>query len=124
MCVKTYTLIGLVDPTAGSYWEHHNRIAVGSYMGFLSISNFITALIAAERCLCILSPLKAAKFFKTKYMGVVIIVLAVYVLAVMTTVLHLKYQAFQMIDPITNTSTYISQLSPLYLRHRTILDIL
>ncbi|KAL8597014.1 hypothetical protein ACOMHN_050113 [Nucella lapillus] len=124
MCGKSYSLISLINPAAGNYWHHHNRPVVGSYMGFLSISNFITALIAAERWLCVLNPLKAAKFFKTKYVRVVIIVVAVYTLVVMTTAMGLKFRASQVIDPVTNTSTFISELTPLYLRHRTIIDIL
>ncbi|KAL8597019.1 hypothetical protein ACOMHN_050118 [Nucella lapillus] len=66
MCRKSYILINLVDPVAGNYWLNHSTMVAGCYMGFLSVSNFITALIAAERCLCILSPLKAARLFKTK----------------------------------------------------------
>ncbi|KAL8569042.1 hypothetical protein ACOMHN_020485 [Nucella lapillus] len=124
MCGKSYNIINLVDPVAGNYWHHHNRPVVGMYLGFLSISNTITALIAAERCLCVLSPLKAAKFFKTKYMAVAIIVVAVYILTILTTALSLKFQAFQIIDTTTNTSKFISRLTTFYIRHRTIIDIL
>ncbi|KAL8569055.1 hypothetical protein ACOMHN_020498 [Nucella lapillus] len=125
MCGKSYSLISLVDPVAGSYWEQrHLTVVLGSYLGFTAISNTITALIAVERCLCILSPLKAAKFFKTKYLRVVILVLAVCILVIMNVSLGLKFQTVQIFHPITNTSTFVSRLGPVYLRHRTIIDTL
>ncbi|KAL8625109.1 hypothetical protein ACOMHN_030743 [Nucella lapillus] len=124
MCVRCFTLIHLVDPGSSNYWHQHNRPFVGTCLGFLAMSNFITALIAMERCLCIVSPLKAAKFFKTKYMKVGITTVAVYILTVMTTAMGLKFKAVQITDPDTNTSEYITRLTPLYLRHRTLIDIL
>ncbi|KAL8597012.1 hypothetical protein ACOMHN_050111 [Nucella lapillus] len=124
MCRKFYALLNLVDPVISNYWVNHYTFVVGSYLGFLSISNFITALIAVEKCLCVLSPLKAAKFFKTKYLRVVIIAVAVYILVIMNASLGLKFELVEIIHPVTNASTYISRLTPFYLSHRTFIDIL
>ncbi|KAL8569039.1 hypothetical protein ACOMHN_020482 [Nucella lapillus] len=124
MCCKAYTLISLVDPVAGSYWQQrHQAVVLGSFLAFVAISNVITATIAMERCLCVLSPLKAAEFFKTKYMRALILVAALYILIVQNVALCTKYQTVQVSDPITNAITYISRLSPFYLRHQTALDI-
>ncbi|XP_076456681.1 uncharacterized protein LOC143290980 [Babylonia areolata] len=124
MCGKSYALISLLDPEAGNFWQNRHRGAtMGSALGFQAISNVITALIAVERCHCVLSPLKAGQIFKTKTMGVVIVMVAVYILTVLNTALGIKYQTVHVTDPLTNTSTFISHLSPTYLRHRTLIDI-
>ncbi|KAL8566572.1 hypothetical protein ACOMHN_054794 [Nucella lapillus] len=125
MSGKSYALVSLLDPVAGSYWlQAHNGPVLGNYLAFLVISNTITALISMERALCVLSPLKAAKFLKTKYMGLVIVVVAVYTLTVMNTALGVKYLTVQVRDPVTNTSTFITSLGPLYQRYRTLIDVL
>ncbi|KAL8597026.1 hypothetical protein ACOMHN_050124 [Nucella lapillus] len=122
---KSYALVSLVDQVAGNYWRsQHQRIVLASSLGFLAISNVITALIAAERCLCVLKPLKAAKLFRTKYMRMLIVVVSVFILTVLNTNYSLKYQTAQVTDPLTNTSTYISRLSPFYLRHRFVLEVI
>ncbi|KAL8566571.1 hypothetical protein ACOMHN_054793 [Nucella lapillus] len=125
MSGKSYALVSLLDPVAGSYWlQAHNGPVLGNYLAFLVISNTITALISMERALCVLSPLKAAKFFKTKYMGLFIAVVAIYTLSVMNTAFALKYVILEATDPVTNTSTFISRLTPIYLRYRTLIDFL
>ncbi|XP_076456700.1 uncharacterized protein LOC143290998 [Babylonia areolata] len=124
MCGKSYALISLLDPVEGNYWQkRHYTLVLATSLGCLAISNITTALIAVERCLCILSPLKAASFFKTRTMGVVIVVVAVYILTVLNTALGIKYQTVRVTNPLTNTSTFISRLSPTYLRYRTLIDI-
>ncbi|KAL8582859.1 hypothetical protein ACOMHN_042691 [Nucella lapillus] len=125
MCAKSFALVSLVDPVAGNYWRfRHERYVLASTLGFLAISNTITALIAVERCICILKPLKAAKFFRTKYMRLLIVMVSVFILTVLNFNHSVKYQTVQVIDPFTNTSTFISRLSPFYLRYRTILEII
>ncbi|XP_076456697.1 uncharacterized protein LOC143290996 [Babylonia areolata] len=124
MCSKSYALISLLDPVEGNYWQkRHHSLVLATSLGCLAISNITTALIAVERCLCILSPLKAASFFKTRTLRVVIGVVAVYILTVLNTAFGIKYQTVHVVDPLTNTSTFISRLSPTYLRHRTLIDI-
>ncbi|XP_076456366.1 uncharacterized protein LOC143290737 [Babylonia areolata] len=124
MCGKSYALISLLDPVAGNYWlQRHNGPVLGSYLAFLAISNTITALIAVERCICILSPLKAAQIFKTKYMRVGIVVVAVYILVLEVVCVGLKYETVEVTIPLTNTSTFVSRLTPFYTRHRTAIDV-
>ncbi|XP_076456704.1 uncharacterized protein LOC143291002 [Babylonia areolata] len=125
MCSKSYALISLLDPVEGNYWQkRHPSLVLATSLGCLAISNITTALIAVERCLCILSPLKAASFFKTRTLRVVIVVVAVYILTVLNTALGIKYQTVRVTNPLTNTSTFISRLSPTYLRYRTLIDIM
>ncbi|KAL8568440.1 hypothetical protein ACOMHN_064323 [Nucella lapillus] len=58
------------------------------------------------------------------HLKVLIVTVAIVILAVDNTALTLKYQTVQVTDPLTNTSTYISRLTPFYLRHRTVIDII
>ncbi|KAL8597029.1 hypothetical protein ACOMHN_050127 [Nucella lapillus] len=119
MSGKAFVLVRLVDSAAGDYWRFlHQRYVMASTLGFLAISNTITALIAVERCICVVKPLKAAKFFRTKYMRLLIVVAAVCILTVLNTNFSLKYQTVQVTDSLTNTSTFIARISPFYLRHR------
>ncbi|KAL8569051.1 hypothetical protein ACOMHN_020494 [Nucella lapillus] len=125
MCSKAYALISLVDPVVGRYWQQrHLALVLGSYLAFVAISNIITAIIAMERCLCVLNPLKAAKFFRTKHMKVLIAVVAVYILIVNNVALLVKYQTVRVTNPLTNTTTFINRFTSFYVHHRTFLDIL
>ncbi|KAL8569060.1 hypothetical protein ACOMHN_020502 [Nucella lapillus] len=93
---KSYALISLVDPVAGNYWKQRHVAAVlGSYLAFVAISN-------------------AAKFFRTKYMVMLIVVVATYILMVKNTALLTKYETVQVTDPVTNVSTFVNRISPLY----------
>ncbi|XP_076456346.1 uncharacterized protein LOC143290716 [Babylonia areolata] len=124
MCGKSYAVISLLDPVAGNYWlQRHNGPVLGSYLAFMAISNTITALIAVERCICILSPLKAAQIFKIKYMRVGIIVVAAYILVLENVCVSLKYETVEVSNPLTNTSTFVARLTPFYTRHRNIIDV-
>ena len=70
MCGKSYALVSLWDSEAGNYWQQrYNGTVLGSYLAFIITSNAITALIALERCICVVSPFRAKKFFKTKYVS-------------------------------------------------------
>ncbi|KAL8569048.1 hypothetical protein ACOMHN_020491 [Nucella lapillus] len=122
---KAHTLISLGDPVAGNYWQQrHLALLFGSYLAFSVISNVITAIIAMERCLCVLNPLKAAKFFRTKHMKMLISAVALYLLVVNNVSLLTKYQTIQVTNPLTNTSSYVNRLTPFHLRHREFLDII
>ncbi|KAL8583196.1 hypothetical protein ACOMHN_053709 [Nucella lapillus] len=122
---KSYALISLVDPAMGNYWKQfHVGPVAGLYLSCLAISINITAIISLERCICILSPLKAAKFFKPKYLKMVLAAVALFDIGGVGVSFILKYQVVQVTDPLTSTPTYISRLSPTYLRHRTLIDIL
>ncbi|KAL8559136.1 hypothetical protein ACOMHN_046184 [Nucella lapillus] len=125
MCGKSYALVSLVDPEWGNYWQQYLMgPATGLHLSFLAISVNITTIISLERCLCILSPLKAAKFFKPKFMKVILVTVAVFDLVVVIASFTLKYRVLKVTHPVTNTPTYINRLSPIYLRHRTLIDIL
>ncbi|KAL8597027.1 hypothetical protein ACOMHN_050125 [Nucella lapillus] len=124
MSGKSFILVRLVDSVAGNYWRFlHQRSVMASTLGFLAISSIITALIAVERCICVVMPLKAAKILKTRYMRLLIVVVAVYILIVMNTNFSLKYQTVQVTDSLTNTATFIARLSPFYPRIRVLDDI-
>ncbi|KAL8608248.1 hypothetical protein ACOMHN_042115 [Nucella lapillus] len=51
-----------------------NNNLVG-FFGFSFVSQILSAIIASERCLCVVSPLKAQMLFRTKTMAVIIVIL-------------------------------------------------
>ncbi|XP_070208353.1 probable G-protein coupled receptor AH9.1 [Littorina saxatilis] len=123
MCGKSYALVSLVSREAGSYWQQRNLVIVlGSHLGFIITSTAVTALIAIERCVCVVSPFKAKTFLKTRYIAIVILTMGIYALVVKNTALGLKYLTVKVQDPATNTTIFISRLTPFYLRHKTIID--
>ena len=50
--------------------------------------------------------------------------MGVYSLVVKNMALSLKYLTVRVNDPITNTHTYISRLTPFYLAHKTVIDVI
>ena len=70
MIGKSYAILALFDSRAGNFWEQeHLDTVLASYLAFIVTSNAITAIIALERCFCVVSPFKAKKMLKTRFVS-------------------------------------------------------
>ena len=89
--------------------------------GFPSVSGFLSTLVAFERCLCVVSPLKAKSVIQTKTtatiiaIGHVIIVIGSYVIVA-------RYRVVCILDPLTDE--WINSLYPsdFYINNKELVD--
>ncbi|KAK7476638.1 hypothetical protein BaRGS_00032113, partial [Batillaria attramentaria] len=56
-------LFGLFDSALAEYWQSRGLIFIGVYMGFLNTSNTLILIVSLERCVCVISPLRAKRLF-------------------------------------------------------------
>ncbi|XP_025079719.1 uncharacterized protein LOC112555500 [Pomacea canaliculata] len=121
---KFYSFLGLFDWSLEAYWsQRYLDTVLGLMLGTANVSNTITAIISLERCICVLSPFLAKKFFKTRYMAVLIAAMSVYVTGFYN-LMTVKFATVYVTDPLTNTSHWTSQLSSFYLSNRVVTDVL
>ena len=79
---------------------------LGGFHGFSWVSQILSAIIATERCLCVLRPLRFQTLLKTRTMAAIIIV--VYVVTVgLYFVVHMRYRIECIFDLITGTVNYV-----------------
>lgn len=95
------------------------------YSGFVLVSNFLTSLISVERCLCVVSPLKARAYLPMRLMltfiiiGSVLILTGTQFLAFMYDVTCTVY-----IGPDRNQSDIMIIASDVYRDNRLLMDVL
>ena len=121
MAAKSHSLLSLLDRELGQLWRVQGlHTVVGFFRGFISTSSTLTMIISLERCACVLAPLHAKRFLRTRSMAVVIVAVFVFVLGLYG-LFNLKYVTVVRIDPSTNTTVYESELGSFYLQHRYVL---
>ncbi|XP_070173689.1 formyl peptide receptor-related sequence 6-like [Littorina saxatilis] len=103
-----------------SFMVNHNLI--GLY-GFTWVSQVISAIIASERCLCVLSPLRSQTFIKTRTMAVVISLVFVVVVGLYF-VVAARYHMGCVYDPASDTAMVIYVASEFYQNHETLINYL
>nr|KAG5695607.1 hypothetical protein BaRGS_032247 [Batillaria attramentaria] len=96
---------------------------VGVYAGFLNTSNILTMIISLERCMCVLSPLRARRLLSRRYMAAIILLVYTVCLSGCGLVIFM-YDTVRYRDPLTNTSHYRPVPSKYYLRNQVALDVI
>ncbi|PVD28873.1 hypothetical protein C0Q70_11468 [Pomacea canaliculata] len=94
------------------------------FIGFSKTSQFITCVIACERCLCVFLPFKAQKYLKTSSMAAVIGVVGVFLVGDMNLIAGHKHTFTCVFDPLTNETDLANSYTSFYLDHKYVLDIL
>ena len=118
MATTSHSLLSLLDRRLGQYWKVRGlNTVVGVFRGFLATSNTLTMVISLERCACVLAPLHAKRFLRTRSVAVVVIAVFVFVLGLYG-FFNLKFVVVAINDPITNTTVYVPRLGDFYLQHR------
>ena len=93
------------------------------FNGFTGVSQVLSAIIASERCFCILQPLRSQTVLRTSTMTAIIV--AVNVLVVGSYFLMLtRYNIICAYNPITDSVVMTMTDGEFYLRHQKLLDIL
>nr|KAG5692786.1 hypothetical protein BaRGS_009402 [Batillaria attramentaria] len=91
--------------------------------GFTFVSQFLSVVIASERCFCVASPFKAKKVLSTCTMAIIILVGSAVLLAGMLAIAGPKHTMACVYDPATNVTGNIVYVTKYYLHNKRILDI-
>nr|KAG5704437.1 hypothetical protein BaRGS_024292 [Batillaria attramentaria] len=92
--------------------------------GFTWVSMFLSAVIASERCLCVVSPFKAKQVLSTYTMAVFIVIVSAVLLGGMLAIAGPKHTSACVFDPVTNHTSTIVAVTKYYLDNQEILDII
>ena len=85
--------------------------------GFGWVSDILTAIIASERCLCVLMPLRFQTLLQTKSMAVIIVGVYVVVIGLYLFVAS-RYRVVCVFDPFSDTVMYRSGTTDFYQQHK------
>nr|KAG5690902.1 hypothetical protein BaRGS_003393 [Batillaria attramentaria] len=101
------------------------RFTINHYlMGLIGCSwasQYLSAIIASERCLCIVSPLRAHDLLKTRTMLIIIVVGCLLIIAPMF-VINTKISFACVYNPLTNSTSLQLHPTQFYLDNRQVLD--
>ena len=99
-----------------------NNNLVG-FFGFSWVSEVLSAIIASERCLCVLSPLRSQTLLRTRTMAVIIVVVFLVVVGFYF-VMATRYRIACIFVPPTGTTFYAGVASEFYRKHETLINYL
>ena len=95
-----------------------NNNLVGLF-GFTFVSHILSAIIASERCFCVLSPLRSQTLLQTRTLAIIIIVLHVVVMGLYFFV-GSRFRVVCIFDPTSNIMLYTGGTSEFYRNHKKI----
>ena len=95
---------------------------IHSLVAFAYISGFLSTLIAFERCLCVLIPLKAQHVMHTKTTALIIVTGHVVIYAAHY-VVAMRWRVVCMFDPLTNQTVDALYSSQFYLDNETLVNL-
>ena len=95
---------------------NHNLIG---FFGFSWVSQVISAIIASERCFCVVSPLRSQTVLSTRTMVIIIVVVFVVVTGLYF-VVALRYRMVCVYDPTTDMYFKMIDGGEVYYRHKVI----
>ncbi|XP_025104682.1 uncharacterized protein LOC112570473 [Pomacea canaliculata] len=113
----SYCFLGTFMPSQVSFfrWTLLARCLNFIY-GSAYVSGCVTMIIAVERCVCVMFPMKAATLISTKTMAI-ILALTFFLLQGMCSVFAFKETILVSRDPVTNGTIVSATISELYLSH-------
>ncbi|KAL8612506.1 hypothetical protein ACOMHN_053760 [Nucella lapillus] len=121
---KSFSLLSLFSTSLGDFWKVQSlNTILGVFWGFSTVSVLLTLLVSAERCLCVVSPLRAKQLLKTKVL-VIIIVFIFFLILSSSLIFNAKFTVTTKEDEATNTTVYIAVLSDFYLRNKIVVDVI
>ena len=88
--------------------------------GFTWVSQVMSAIIASERCFCVVSPLRSQTVLSTRTM--VVIIVAVFVVVTgLYFVVSLRYRVVCVYDPTTDMYSKMIDGGEFYYKHKVII---
>ncbi|XP_076442683.1 uncharacterized protein LOC143281364 [Babylonia areolata] len=135
LCVFCLALVDLVALTVLFFLsaEEIYRLFFGSssffiryfvgLTGFTWVSMFLSAVIAAERCFCVVSPLRAQRILSTRAMAAIVFSMSLVILGGMLFLGLTNHTEVCVFDPSTNVTSYIVYVTEFYIKNQEIFDI-
>ena len=99
-----------------------NNNLVG-FFGLAWVSQVISAIIASDRCLCVLSPLRSQTMLKTRTMAVIITVVY-FLVGGLYFLMATRYRISCVFDPASDSVMYSLTASEFYLNNETLISYL
>ena len=99
-----------------------NNHLLGFY-GFTFVSQIITAIIASERCFCILQPFRSKSVLRTSTMTAIVVTVYVGVIAPYFLIMT-KYRVACVYDVFSGRETWTVVPGQFYLKNKKLIDIL
>ena len=99
-----------------------NNNLVG-FFGFSFVSQILSAIIASERCLCVLSPLRSQTLLQTRTMAAIIVVVYLVVVGFYF-VMALRYRIECVFDPASDTTLFTVVPAEFYLKNERLINYL
>jgi len=96
---------------------NHNLVG---FFGFTWVSQVMSAIIASERCFCVVSPLRSQSVLSTRTMAVIIVVVFIVVLGLYF-VVALRYRLVCVYDPITDIYFKMLDWGEAYYKYKVII---
>ncbi|KAK7504023.1 hypothetical protein BaRGS_00004755, partial [Batillaria attramentaria] len=109
------------DVGKSSEFAIRNRLLIFFALNFAS--DFVTTVIACERCLCVMSPLRSKTMMETKTLAIIIVV-GCAILVVGYFPVGMRWSIACIHDAATNITTTRIILSKFYLSNRELVDLL
>ena len=95
---------------------NHNLVG---FCGISWVSQVISAIIASERCFCVVSPLRSQSVLSTRTMAVIIVVVFIVVLGLYF-VVALRYRLVCVYEPTTGVYFKMLVWGEVYYKHKVI----
>ncbi|XP_025101169.1 probable G-protein coupled receptor 32 [Pomacea canaliculata] len=121
--IGTYCIVGYFRPDIQDWWKWSVRCYVtGVYRAFLFSSGCLTMVIAVERCVCVLYPMKAENLIQTRTMARIILGI-VFTMHLLCLVYPLKLSVASVPRANSNQVDYKLGVTKLYLQNQYVFDI-
>ncbi|XP_076445879.1 uncharacterized protein LOC143283519 [Babylonia areolata] len=93
------------------------------YSGSVFSSQYVSAVIAGERCICVVWPLKSSTLLKTRTIGIVLLVGSLVVFGVFS-VVSMKYRMICILDSVSGLTAYYVVTSEFYRTNEKLVNTL
>ena len=96
---------------------NHNMLG---FFGVEWISQVMSAIIASERCFCVVSPLRSQSVLSTRTMAVIIVLVFIVVLGLYF-VVAFRYRIVCFYDPTTDVYFYMVDGGEFFYKHKVLI---
>ncbi|XP_076442682.1 uncharacterized protein LOC143281363 [Babylonia areolata] len=134
LCVFCLALVDLVVLTVTFFLagEEVYNILIGSMYffkknflaltGFIRVSMFLSAVIAAERCFCVVSPLRAQRMLSTRTLAIAIASVSLILVTGLAVITGTKRTEVCVFDPRKSSTSFRLQFTTFYKENKDLMD--